>query len=103
MCYRLDCYGLGSGSRHHKPRRATWAKCGREPAPRWAGVPLTPSPCAPEREGGETLGVGGPKAHLGVRHPLSLPWPPHLPSRGAAAPPSVGTLGVAHPLPSSYI
>ena len=64
------------------PRKATWAKCGREPAPRWAGAPLTLSPGAPEREGGETLGAGGPKAHLGVRHPLSLPWPLHLPSGG---------------------
>ena len=50
-------------------------------------------------EGEETLGAGGPKAHLGVRHPLPLPWPPHLPSGGAAAPPRVGTLGVAHPPP----
>ena len=39
----------------------------------------------------------------GVRHPSSLIWPPQTPSGRAAAPPRVGTLGVAPPLPFPYI
>ena len=55
---------------------------------------------AGERERGGTLGAGGPKAHQrGAPPPPPLPWPPHLPIWRAAAPPRVGTLGVAPPPP----
>jgi len=43
-------------------------------------------------------GRGG-RRRAGLRHPSPLPWPPHLLSGGAAAPPRVGTLGVAPPSP----
>ena len=88
--------------RGHKPRKATWAKCGREPAPRWAGAPPHTQPRRTEREGGETLGDGGPKAHIGVRHPPLLLGRRPLPSR-AAGPLKGETLKGAPPLPSPYI
>ena len=96
-------WSRGSTGRGHQPQEVAWAKRGRETSPKWAGAPPTRRPKAQEVERGGTLGAGGPKAHLGVRHPLPLPWPPHLPSGGAAAPPRVGTLGVAPPPLLLYI
>ena len=86
-----------------RPREIRWAKWGWEPAPRWAGAPPHSAHSARERKGGANPRPGGPKAHQMVRHPSSPFWPPHLPSGGAAAPPRVGTLGVAPPVPSPYI
>ena len=61
----------GSTRWGHRPQRAAWAKCGKGPAPRWAGAPPTRGPRCREGEKGETLGSDGPKAHLVVCPPLS--------------------------------
>ena len=61
----------GSTRWGHRPQRAAWAKCGKGPAPRWAGAPPTRGPRRREKGKGETLGSDGPKAHLVVRPPLS--------------------------------
>ena len=61
----------GSTRWGHRPQRAAWAKCGKGPAPRWAGAPPTRGPGRRKGGKGETLGSDGPKAHLVVRLPLS--------------------------------
>ena len=86
-----------------RPREIRWAKWAWEPAPRWAGAPPS-QPIAQGREkGGQTLGQVGLRPTRWCATPSSPFWPPHLPSGGAAAPPRVGTLGVAPPLPLPYI
>ena len=65
---------------------------------------LPTQPIAQGREkGGANPRPGGPKAHQMVRHPLLPLLAAAPPIWGAAAPPRVGTLGLAPPLPSPYI
>ena len=41
----------GSTKWGHRPQRAAWAKCGKGPAPRWAGAPPHPRVSNPRRRG----------------------------------------------------
>ena len=61
----------GSTKWGHRPRRAAWAKCGREPAP--GGLVSPPQGAQGARESGrwQTLGQMGPKAHPRCASPLS--------------------------------
>ena len=95
----------GSTRWGHRPQRAAWAKCGKGPAPRWAGSPPTRGPGRGKGGKGETLGSDGPKAHLVVRPPLSpLGRPPPIWDLGLAATPRGGNLGGgAAPPPPLYI
>ena len=61
----------GSTGRGQRPREARWAKCGREPAPRWAGAPPTLSPWRNRRGEGGTLAQVGLRPTIRVRHPSS--------------------------------
>ena len=45
----------GSTRWGHRPQRAAWAKCGKGPAPRWAGAPPTRGPRRREGGKGETV------------------------------------------------
>ncbi len=73
-----------------RPQEARWAKCGREPAPRWAGAPPHSAHSARERKGGANPRPGGPKAHQMVRHPLLPLLAAAPPIWRAAAPPRRG-------------
>ena len=80
----------GPTGRGHQPREATWAKCEREPAPRWAGAPPTLSPWRKKRGEGGTLAQVGLRPTRRVRHPSFPSWPPHIPPSRDAAPPRRG-------------
>ena len=65
----------GSTRWGHRPQRAAWAKCGKGPAPRWAGALPTRGPRRKEGGKGENPWlIRPPNACRGLRNPFRTRW-----------------------------
>ena len=93
----------GSTKWGHQPRRAAWAKCGRELAPGGLVRPPQGAQGARMSGRGQTLVQLGLKAHLVGSFPSSPSWPPPKSHLGLAAPLGVGNPKEGAAPPSPYI